>query len=108
MTFEEFKDTLVLEDPPAGLGAPFLSLWKDARGDWEAAHRVVQSDESSEAAWVHAYLHRKDGDLANVSYWYLRAHRSMPSSSSEEEWERIVRALLSLPTPSPFTLKELK
>ncbi len=79
---------------PAGLEAPLEAMWLDARGEWEAAHMAAQGDESAEAAWVHAYLHRKEGDESNAGYWYKRAGQDMPNLSLEDEWERIVGALL--------------
>ncbi len=79
---------------PAGLKSPLEALWLDARGEWEAAHMAAQGDESQEAAWVHAYLHRKEGDDGNAGYWYKRAGRDKPDVSLEDEWERMVGALL--------------
>ncbi len=61
----------------------------DAKGDWDTAHRIVQQYNSPEACWIHAYLHRKEGDLANAGYWYSRANKRMPSHSLEEEWKEI-------------------
>ena len=71
------------------------ALWHDAKGDWDSAHKVVQSEESAEAAWVHAYLHRKEGDLSNAGGWYRRAGRPASTAPLKEEWETIARALLS-------------
>ena len=94
MTLQEFKATLSASVPP---DAPALlrALWHDARGDWDAAHHVAQDVEDETGAWVHAYLHRKEGDLSNASYWYHRAHRPVQSGSLETEWAQIVTALLS-------------
>ena len=61
----------------------------DAQGDWDTAHRIVQKYNSIDACWIHAYLHRKEGDLGNAGYWYSRAHRTMPSHTLEEEWQEI-------------------
>jgi hypothetical protein len=72
MTLEQFKASLTQETPPP-LSPPLLGLWYDARGDWHTAHQTVQNDASLESAWVHAYLHRKEGDLSNARYWYRRA-----------------------------------
>lgn len=69
-------------------------MWHDARDDWEAAHRIVQDDESRDAAWVHAYLHRREGDISNARYWYARAAKSEYRGSLEEEWKEIVNALI--------------
>ena len=93
MTFESFKNSINGERPP--FSSPGLeALWEDGRGNWEAAHRIVGDLEDKNAAWVHAYLHRKEGDVSNADYWYRRAAKIRPSSSLEEEWSEIVKALL--------------
>ena len=80
---------------PAGEPAPPLAaLWWAAKGDWEKAHKLVQDDESADAAWVHAYLHRLEGDLSNAGYWYRRAGQAVAKDTLEAEWERIVTALI--------------
>lgn len=94
MTLQEFKDTLSGDAPPSGTGPVLRALWMDARGDWDGAHRTVQDMDGREAAWVHAYLHRKEGDSSNASYWYSRAGRRASSAGFEEEWEQIVTELL--------------
>jgi len=93
MTLEEYKASLASDTPP-NLPAPLLGLWYDARGDWEKAHQTVQNDPSVASAWVHAYLHRKEGDLSNAYYWYRRAGKPPYNGSLESEWEQIARALL--------------
>ena len=92
MTIEEFK---AAETCPA-VSLPLQALWHDAHGDWERAHGLCQDAGSGEGDWVHAYLHRKEGDLGNAGYWYARAGRSMPAASVTlaEEWAGIVAALL--------------
>lgn len=96
MKLEEFlaiRETgIVPEDLPFLLQALLL----DAAGDWDSAHRIAQADPSNEGSWVHAYLHRKEGDPGNASYWYHAAGRQMPELSLEEEWEYIAQALLDL------------
>jgi hypothetical protein len=94
MTLEELRATLAHPRPPAGLPPLLLALWHDGRGDWDAAHSVAQDDPGVEASWVHAYLHRKEGDQGNAAYWYRRAGRSPYTGSVDEEWEAIARALL--------------
>lgn len=94
ITFEEFlemKDSgSIQEDIP-----PLLqSLLLDSAGDWENAHRIAQNDPSSDGSWVHAYLHRKEGDKGNAGYWYRSAGKSLPELSLMEEWEYIALALL--------------
>jgi hypothetical protein len=69
-------------------------LWRDAHGDWDAAHDLAQSDEGGAGDWVHAYLHRKEGDDGNAAYWYRRARRPFPRGTLDEEWAEIAAALL--------------
>jgi hypothetical protein len=93
MTLDEFKATLAGAAPP-GVSAPLRALWHDARGDWDAAHAVAQDIEGATGAWIHAYLHRKEGDLANAAYWYGRARLPVVTDSLDAEWERIASTLL--------------
>jgi hypothetical protein len=90
-----FRASLSAEKPPAGLAVPAEALWWAAKGDWDKAHRLVQEDESKEAAWVHAYLHRVEGDLSNAGYWYRRAERAGTEAALEDEWAEIAAALLA-------------
>jgi hypothetical protein len=91
MTVDEFRKS---PTEPAGLTSALRAMWHDAHGDWESAHRIAQDDGSREAAWVHAYLHRREGDDANAGYWYRRAGRSASHGSLESEWQEIVGVLL--------------
>jgi hypothetical protein len=90
MTFHQFRKCLSNNQPPDD-GSILTALWYDARGDWNRAHEVVQDLETREAAWIHAYLHRKEGDVTNAQYWYRKAGQSMPQGSLEQEWEMIAR-----------------
>jgi hypothetical protein len=94
MTLSDFQTTLGSSAPPDGLSAPLTALWHDARGDWEAAHRIAQDIDSADGAWIHAYLHRKEGDEGNAAYWYRRAGKPLPSARLDEEWTAIVLSLL--------------
>ncbi len=94
MTFEEFQQTVTTGPPPPGLTAALLALWHDGRGEWDEAHRVAQDIDDEIGAWVHAYLHRKEGDEGNAAYWYRRARKPVASGSLEAEWSDIVNALL--------------
>lgn len=94
MTLHTFKKLLSEENPPATLHGTLLAMWKAGRGDWHGAHDLVQDDEGGEAAWVHAYLHREEGDLFNAGYWYRRAGRPVCKESLEAEWDEIVSELL--------------
>lgn len=96
MTLNEFKDSLSDNHPDPGMNNYLKALWYDGKNDWEMAHTLVQDLETTEAAHIHAYLHRKEGDLGNASYWYHRAHRKLPKNSLKEEWDEIVREYLTL------------
>jgi hypothetical protein len=90
----DFRASLSGAAPAATLAPPLAALWWAAKGDWDAAHRIVQDENTSDAAWVHAYLHRVEGDLGNAGYWYRQAGRPVAKDSLEAEWERIASALL--------------
>ena len=90
----DFKASLSGASPAPGLAAPLAGLWWAAKGNWDQAHRIVQDDGSRDAAWVHAYLHRLEGDLGNAGYWYRQAGRLAATDSLESEWQRIVSALI--------------
>ncbi len=94
MTFEEFKELCDKTDSGDGLSPLLRALLIDARGDWDRAHEIAQDDPSANGAWVHAYLHRKEGDQWNASYWYNRAGRPKPAYGLDREWEEIARSLL--------------
>ena len=93
MTLEQFKSSLQ-STLPAGLSVYLESLWYDGKGDWEKSHTIIQDVEDKNAAWIHAYLHRKEGDIWNADYWYSRAGRKRPTTSLQEEWETIVTTLI--------------
>jgi hypothetical protein len=95
MDLKAFRDSLPGAAPPPGLAAPLQALWRAAKDDWDGAHRLVQDGASVEAAWVHAYLHRVEGDVGNAGYWYRRAGKPVAKSPLEEEWEAIAAALLA-------------
>lgn len=94
MTLAELRNSLPNEQPPAGLSPALCGLWWDAKGDWARGHEATQKDEGPAGAWVHAYLHRKEGDAANAEYWYKRAGRTPSRMSFEEGWAEIAQALL--------------
>ena len=96
MTLTEFQRTLKDASPPY-VPPLLLALWQDAKGDWEAAHRIAQDVGDADGAWVHAYLHRKEGDLSNARYWYRLAGQQPATDTLESEWARIVVDLLSRP-----------
>jgi hypothetical protein len=94
MNAQEFRDSLSRDGPPRELSLALAALWWDAKDDWARAHESAQQDESSAGAWVHAYLHRKEGDSSNAAYWYQRAGKSPANRSLEGEWEEITSSLL--------------
>jgi hypothetical protein len=90
----EFKASLSGAAPAPGLNAPLAGLWWAAKGNWDAAHKIVQDEDDKDSAWVHAYLHRVEGDLGNAGYWYRQAGKPVVAGSLESEWEQMVSALL--------------
>ncbi len=94
ITETEFKASLDQAAPPTGLNPALQALWYAAKGDWNAAHDVTQPG-SPELDWVHAYLHRVEGDLDNAGYWYRRAGQPAASAPLEEEWSALVRIFLA-------------
>ena len=90
MTSQAFLDSLENSSPPSNLGILLTALWWDAKDNWSKAHDLVDNLGGDDAAWIHAYLHRKEGDQWNANYWYRRAGKSMPNSSLDEEWQSLV------------------
>lgn len=90
MEILEFKESLTADIPPPELNAHLKALWYDAKGKWDIAHNITQGLNDREAAWVHAYLHRKEGDSGNAGYWYDRACKQMPSTETDKEWDELV------------------
>ena len=94
MTLPQFKASLTDDEPPPALSPALRALWYDAQDDWTQAHALVQDEASAEAAWVHAYLHRKEGDAGNAAYWYRLADRHAARGSLADEWALIATTLL--------------
>ncbi len=94
MTPAAFRASLSFTHPPADLSPALEALWHDGRGDWDKAHAAAQRDEGGPADWVHAYLHRKEGDADNAAYWYSRAGKPVCKSALAQEWTAIAAALL--------------
>jgi hypothetical protein len=90
----DFRTSLSGGAPAPSLEPPLAALWWAANGNWDAAHKIVQDEETTEAAWVHAYLHRVEGDLGNAGYWYRQAGKPVAEDTLDAEWERIVSTLL--------------
>lgn len=93
MTLAEFIQ-LMEERCPEYLPKALQALWYDKKGDWDKAHQIVQNASDTDSAWIHAYLHRKEGDLFNARYWYRRTGRSEFKEDLSQEWEQIVEELL--------------
>jgi hypothetical protein len=94
MTTAAFKASLTGKQPPADVSPALAALWYAGKGDWDKAHIIAQDIPTRDGAWVHAWLHRKEGDEGNAHYWYSRAGRKMPALSLEDEWAEIVEAML--------------
>jgi hypothetical protein len=95
MDLKAFRDSVSGAAPPAGLAAPLQALWHASKGNWDGAHALVQDEASEDAAWVHAYLHRVEGDLGNAGYWYRRAGKRIGKGALDDEWAEVVAALLA-------------
>ena len=95
MDLAAFRASLAADAPPPDLGLALKALWLDAKGDWNGAHDSAQADEGGAGDWVHAYLHRKEGDSWNAGYWYRRARKPVSQAPLDEEWREIAAALLA-------------
>jgi hypothetical protein len=96
-TLSEFKSSLNAEQPGSDLSPQLKSLWYDGKGNWHLAHAQVDHLDDQASAWVHAYLHRKEGDTWNADYWYKRARKTRPNVSLDEEWGQLVKHFLGTP-----------
>jgi hypothetical protein len=89
-TLTEFKASLNSDYPDSELSVQLKSLWYDGKGNWSQAHSLIDQLSDKSSAWVHAYLHRKEGDIWNADYWYNKAKQTRPEVSLEKEWEQLV------------------
>ena len=94
MDYASFKESLKKVSPPADLPPALAALWWAGKDKWDAAHRIVMEEADENCAWVHAHLHRVEGDLDNARYWYRRAGRPEASGPLDQEWAAIAQALL--------------
>jgi hypothetical protein len=94
MNLPTFKESLK-ENKPPDQSIYLRALWYDGKENWKTAHDLVDKMEDRKAYWVHAYLHRKEGDIWNADYWYNRAGRKRPAVSLDEEWEQLVNAFIN-------------
>lgn len=101
MDLASFKATLAHDAPPDGLGGTLQALWHQGKGDWERAHELAQAQHDTAGAWVHAHLHRVEGDNGNAAYWYRQAGRPICRAPLAAEWEDIAATLLEATGPKP-------
>lgn len=94
MDFNSFKKSVNDEYPSPGVNGLLKAMWYTANNEWNAAHRIAQENDSIYGSWVHAYLHREEGDTGNASYWYAQAGKMMPETSLESEWDEITKELI--------------
>lgn len=94
MDLAAFKTSLKRETPPAGLTPALQALWWDAKGNWDKAHHCVDDEDGTDAARIHAYLHRKEGDQSNAGYWYRSAGAARFEGTLEAEWAELAAARL--------------
>ena len=97
---DAFVLSLGRAEPPPFATAMLRALWHGLRGEWEAAHELAQAQDDAQGAWVHAWLHRIEGDLANADYWYRRAHRPPRRDDTRGEGLEIARELIHAMSPS--------
>lgn len=90
----QLEDSLQSSAPPVGIPRALEALWHERRGNWDRAHEIAQEIAGSDGAWVHAYLHRREGDESNAAYWYRQAGKPIARTNLDDEWRAIVRALL--------------
>ena len=95
MTLAEFKHTLSKPKPPADLAPALAALWWAGKDEWDKAHAIVMDETDKDCAWVHAYLHRVEGDLGNAGYWYRQAGKPAATGALHSEWTEIARDLLA-------------
>ena len=94
MDMNSFKKSLSENISPQNISVYLKALWYEGKGDWHKAHQIIQDINDSNASWIHAFLHRKEGDIGNADYWYRRAGKKRPTISLEKEWEEIVESLI--------------
>ena len=94
MGYDEFISSLSASEPPQKISTVLKALWYDGKNDWDGSHNIAQDINDKSGSWVHAYLHRKEGDISNARYWYSKAGKNEPSVSLKEEWEMLVREFL--------------
>jgi hypothetical protein len=94
MTLEEFKKLIEQQECPESLPRLLQAMWHVKKGNWDTAHELVQEASDADSAWIHAYLHREEGDLINARYWYNRGKQPESNLTLEQEWEQMASVLL--------------
>lgn len=94
MHYEDFIESLSAEKPPEKISPLLKALWHDGKNDWEASHNIAQDIHDKNGSWIHAYLHRKEGDISNARYWYSMAGKNLPQLTLKEEWTALVKEFL--------------
>lgn len=95
MNLVTFEESLQGVSPPEGVPPALAALWHERKGNWERAHEIAQDIDGADGSWVHAYLHRREGDQSNAAYWYRQARKPVVRGSLDQEWREIVEALLA-------------
>lgn len=95
LSIEEFRQSLTNAAPPDNLSNLLLALWHEGKGDWARAHDLLQHEDNANGSWIHAYLHRVEGDPGNAAYWYRRAGKPVSQKSLADEWNELVGAMLA-------------
>ena len=96
MDFQQFKQSLSDSKPPSGIGEELTALWYAGKDDWDRSHDIAQDIPNRNGDWIHAYLHRKEGDDWNAGYWYRQAGQPFPKHSLEEELQQLVEFAISM------------
>ena len=94
MEYEQFVISLEDREPPDNISLLLKALWYDGKDDWQSAHNIAQDIADRNGSWIHAYLHRKEGDFSNARYWYHKAGKNEPTASLKEEWKLLVGMFL--------------
>lgn len=95
MKYDDFQKSLNGSEPSAEIDGTLKALWYEKNGDWDRAHEIVQDIPSAIGSAVHAYLHRKEGDIGNARYWYRRAERDEYSGTLDDEWTALAGEITS-------------
>ena len=93
MKYDDFIKLTKKSEPSDNLAGIHLVIWYAVKDNWDMAHNIVQEINTETASWIHAYLHRVEGDISNAHYWYNRARQEPSSESLESELDDIIKSL---------------